>query len=223
MDNTDTRALRKARAVAKKVTRIHNGIVEYDDVLSECFVWMVKNQHKVDEWLDEGNVGMAKLGTSLYRAGQRYAVRERQKRTGTLPGDHYFYTPATVEAVLPLVWDYDGWTYGQGQPGEDAKRRAKAPSEGGDMLAMIVDVKWAVASLPAEEQQLLRDRYEANGMELSLLAYRNEMSERGMRKKMDRILSKLCDRLGGEPPWWTGGRKAKSNARAQSETRSNDG
>lgn len=221
MSDIDPRALRKARSVAKRVTRMHNGVVEFDDILSECFVWMVKNADKVQQWVDEGQPGMGRLNTALYRAAQRYSLRERARRSGTQQSDHYFYTPAVIEALLPGLWDYDDWSY-QSAVHDGSPRKPKAPSEGNDRLAMMVDLKWAVAGLPAEEQQLLRDRYEASGMELSMLAYRNDMTEKGMRLKLNRIITKLCDRLGGEPPWYTGGRKAKSNARAQSETRNNE-
>lgn len=203
----DERVLRIARSAARRVTRIHNGVVRFDDVLSECYVWLVKHQAKVDQWLEEGRRGQQRLSKSLYRAGQRWAMRERARVTGSLQSDHYFYTPAVVESLLPQVWGYDEWSYGQAVPDGTTVRRAKAPSEGNDRLAMLVDVKWAVAGLSEEDQLLLRDRYEDGGLDIQVIAATYGVNEKTIRNRLARVLGRLCDRLGGEPPWWTPGGK----------------
>lgn len=197
-------ALRAARSTARRVARIHNGVVPFDDLVSVGYEWLVKHRDHVEQWATEGRHGRNKLHRALYRAGQRYAHRERTRLTGGQLGDHYFYTPPVVEELLPAVWAYDEWTYNGGVPEDDTgRRKPKAPNEGNDRLAALVDVKWAVAGLSAEDQQLLRDRYEDGGLSVQVIAATYGVSEQAIRYRLGRVLQRVCDRLGGEPPWWT--------------------
>lgn len=213
--------LRIARTQANRVARNHRGLVPVEDITSECYVWLVKHEHKVVEWAEQGSRGQAKLRTALYRAGQDYAVRERSKLTRTQYGDHYHYTTAVLEEILPDIWEYEDWSYSPAAADTQPKGKSQ-PSEGFNRQASIVDVKWAVAGLQAEDQTILRNKYEGGGMSTADLGYLHGVTEDAMRKRLNRILVKLCDRLGGEPPWWNPGRKARSNASVQAETRNRE-
>lgn len=213
------KALRTAQAQARRVARINRGLIPQDDLTSECYVWLVKHEAKVEQWEQEGRRGQAKLVTALYRAAQDYASKERARLSRTMPGDHYYYTPAVLQDLLPDIWDYEAWGY-PSQAVDTQPRGKSQPSEGFNRQAMIVDVKWAVAGLPAEDQTILRNIYEGGGMSLTDAGYLFGLTEDGMRRRHNRILEKVCDRLGGQPPWYQPGRRARSNAASQSETRS---
>ena len=214
------KTLRAAHAAAVRVHRNHRALVPYDDLRSECYVWLAKHEAKVLEWQELGPSGAAKLGKSLYRAAQKFAVAERARMTGTLPGDHTYYSVGLLEELLPDIWDYESWA-SSGASSSDKVTGTSRPSEGGNRMAMLVDVKWAVAGLSADDQALLRDRYEDGGVAADILAATYGTTASTIRRRVDRILVRLADRLGGEPPWYPGGgRRARSNASAQAETRS---
>ena len=196
---TDTE-YKVATGVARRITRIQNNYVEADDVQQECYLWMVKNPQRVYAWRGEGKKGKAKLGTALYRAGMRYVIRERTKRTSTEPADHAFYSEAVLHELLPDIFDYDSWSMESFS--EETERRAPSrPSEGNTRLAMLVDVKFAVESLNEEDQALLRDRFADGGMTVSALAAVHQTHETTIRRRVRNTLRKLADKLGGEPPW----------------------
>lgn len=213
------KTLRAAHAAASRVHRNHRGLVPYDDLRSECYVWLAKHEEKVLEWQDLGPHGAAKLAKSLYRAAQKYAAHERARATGTMVGDHTYYSVGLLEELLPDIWDHESWAYGSASAGDKVTGTSR-PSEGGNRMAMLVDVKWAVAGLSADDQALLRDRYEDGGVAVDILAATYDTTPSTIRRRVDRILVRLADRLGGEPPWYGGGRRARSNASAQAETRS---
>lgn len=215
--DVDEKALRLARTVAGRVGRNHRGYVDTDDIVSECYVWLVKRQDKVQQWAQEGAHGRAKLSKALYRHAFNYARQERAKISGTAVSDNSYYTPGVIKELLPDIWDHESWSYGQSGPSDTVRRSTQAPSEGNNRLAMLVDVKWAVAQLSADDQAMLRDRYQDGGVSPDILAATYECSQDTLERRYARILTRIADRLGGEPPWWTGGRRAKSNAQANAE------
>jgi DNA-directed RNA polymerase specialized sigma24 family protein len=189
-----------ATGVARRIARIQNYYIEVDDIQQECYLWMVKNPERVYTWREEGKKGKAKLGTALYRAGMRYVIRERVKRTGTESSDHAFYSEAVLHELLPDVFDYDSWSMESFM--EDQERKAPSrPSEGNTRLAMLVDVKFAVDALSEDDRGLLRDRFADGGMTVSALAAVHQTHETTIRRRIRNTLRKLADRLGGEPPW----------------------
>lgn len=196
---TDTE-YKVATGVARRIARIQNYYVEVDDVQQECHLWMVKNPQRVYTWRQEGKKGKAKLGTALYRAGMRYVIRERTKRTSSEPSDHAFYSEAVLHELLPDVFDYDSWVMESFS--EDTERRAPSrPSEGNTRLAMLVDVKFAVESLNDEDRNLLKDRFADGGLSVAALAATYDTHESTIRRRVRNTLRKLADKLGGEPPW----------------------
>lgn len=214
----DEQVLRACRRAAQRVSRINKRYVEIGDVQSELYVWVAKHSQAVTDWLEQGSYGMNKLNVALFRAGHRYASKERARLTGCQLSDFYWYTPGAIEELLPEVWQVSNWVLAaSGEQG----RSHRDPAEGGNRLAMLIDVAWAVSTLAADEQQILRDRYEA-GLYFDAIAAQLGLTDEGARKRVERLLDKLVERLGGEPPFWGGGRRAKSNAQARSETNSQD-
>lgn len=67
---------------------------------------------------------------------------------------------------------------------------------------MIVDIKFALESLPEEDQTLLRERFADGGMDVQVLSIGYQAHESTIRRRIRNVLRKLSDRLGGEPPWF---------------------
>lgn len=213
----DEGVMRACARAAKKVAVVNKRYVDYSDVLQEMYVWVAKNAKHVNEWRDQEQHGMNKLGVALFRHGHAYVARERARRTGGSTSDFFYYTPAVIEELLPDVWTYSQWE-ASSQVEPDMPRGKSAPSEGGNRRAMMIDVAYAVGTLPADDQRLLRDRfYDHPAMPAAHMAAMWHLTEDGLRKKIDRVLAKLVDRLGGEPPMWRNSRRAVSNATAQSK------
>jgi RNA polymerase sigma factor (sigma-70 family) len=67
---------------------------------------------------------------------------------------------------------------------------------------MIVDVRSAFDSLPPKDKTLLIDLYADGGLAVQIVAAQLEVSERTVRRREERALDKMVERLGGEPPWY---------------------
>lgn len=206
---------RSAKRAATSVARVNKGYLDDGDVLGAIYEWMMTHQHKVLEWREEDKPGV--LNTALYRAGLRFAHNERKRITGARDEDLYYYSPAVVEDILPLIWDYEDWYMSQDGP---RVRSAGDPALGNTRLATIVDVATAVWALPKDDIDFLAQHY-VMGMTFDVLGQLWEMTEDGARKRHGRIVRRVVRHLGGEPPWFDGpgSRKVKSNAAAQVETR----
>ena len=215
-DPFEEKVLRACRRNANRVAKVNRNYTTSDDVMGELFLWVASNKNKVSTWMDEGHKGMAKLNTALFRTGHRYVNKERAEAIGGQLSDMYWYTVPVIEELLDDVWRYIDWLP---SPTIERERGQSSPSEGNNRTAMMIDVATALAQLPKDDQELLRDRYADGGAYIDALAAKLDMTPDGVRKRIDRILKKLVDKLGGEPPFWGGGRKAKSNQAALNETR----
>src|SRR6266480_3745572 len=89
-----------ARTIAK--SRRWRRWVEYDDVMMEMWVWVYGHPAKTNALVTGDRWWLVRR---LRTVGERFARREKAARTGYLPGDEYFYSPAQVRALLPDAMD----------------------------------------------------------------------------------------------------------------------
>lgn len=213
----DERVMRACARAARRVVVVNRRYVEYSDVLGELYVWVAKNADTVDRWKEQERHGMNKLGVALFREGHGYAARERMRRTGCEQGDFYYYTPGVLEELLPDVWEYSAWDTASSGDDPSMPRGKSKPAEKGDRRAMMIDIAYSITTLDVEEQRFLRARYTEPTLSWEKLGKRFELTAEAARKRNERLLEKMVDRLGGEPPVWRNSRKARSNASAQAE------
>jgi len=199
MEFTDSE-MKTASIVSRKIHSLQRRLVDYDDIQSECYVWLCKNPERVKRWREEGKQGRGKLSTALYRAGMRYAVRERARITRTHVADHAFYSEALLHEILPDIFDYEDWALASFADDSDG-RSSLRPGEGNTRLAMICDVRFAYDLLGDNEKNILKDRFADGGLDVQVMAATYQVSESTMRRRIRAALRKLTDRLGGEPPW----------------------
>ena len=207
--------MRTAHTVSRRITRTSRGLVEDEDVFAHLLMWMWEHRDKVDAWRDEDRGGL--LNNVLYKKGLTYVDTERRLRTGCVRGDFTYYTPEMIKDVLPGLWDYQDWLP---SPDMSAPRGASRPAEGNNVLAVLCDVSGAVSRLPESDRECLRAVYSDGGLSMEVVAILWELTESGARKRVDRIIGRIVDRLGGPPPWWTAERLVRSNAAAQAEVNS---
>lgn len=210
----DDRTLRMASTASRRVATIGRGLVEQADVLAHLYLWMWENRDRWDRWLAEEKPDGFFRGV-LYRQGLDYLAKERQLRTGSERSDFTYYNRGLVKELLPDVWDHDAWL-----PAADpsAGRGASRPSEGNNRLAMLSDVSTAVFALSETDRASLQDLYADGGMPIEVAAELWGLTTDAARKKVDRIVDKVIDRLGGPAPWFYEKRRVRSNAAAQAET-----
>jgi hypothetical protein len=194
------RELKLASQGAGSAHRSGRGIVEYGDLVAEAHLWIVENYEKIEKWRDEGRHGENKLRNACRQRCLTVIARERRKRSNLQPGDVFYYTPQMLREILPNIWDEDDWTTGQ-QVTSGEVRGSSRPAEGNNRLAMIVDVRVAFYNLRENDQKLLCDMYRDGGLPVDVMAAQWEVTERTIKRREERVLDKMVERLGGEPPW----------------------
>jgi DNA-directed RNA polymerase specialized sigma24 family protein len=205
--------LHTATVAARAVVRVNRGYVNEHDVLQEIYVWMLTNAAKIVEWREAGTRQLYRAAT---RAGFRYVTKERLARTGSQPEDLQYYTTVIVSDLLADVFDYSSW--GSSRVLDNVRRAPSRAAESGNRMAMLCDVSTALGVLPKEDRAVLQARFEG-GLPWDCVARMFDMEEDTVRKRVDRILTRMVDRLGGPPPWYNGnGRRPVSNVQAQHAT-----
>lgn len=193
------KVMRACRRNANRVAKVNRNYVTSDDVMSEMFLWVAANSEKVSSWSEGGRKGMGKLNTALFRTGHRYVNKQRAEAIGGQLSDMYWYSVPVIEELLEDVWTYTDWLP---TPSVERSRSQSSPAEGNNRTAMLADVAFAVSSLSKEDKDLLRDRYCDGGAYFDAIASKLEESPDAVRKRIDRILNRLVEKLGGDPPFW---------------------
>lgn len=191
--------LRLAGQGAKSAYRSGRGLVDYNDLVGEAHLWLVENYEKVELWREQGRHGQNKLRNACRQKCLNVIARERKQRSGLQPGDAFYYTPQMIREIISNIWDEDDWATGEvATTGET--RTPSRPSEGNNRLAMIADVRSAFFNLKKPDQELLYVLYRDN-KSFEEAAELFTVTERTIRRRDERILDKMVERLGGEPPW----------------------
>jgi DNA-directed RNA polymerase specialized sigma24 family protein len=219
-DDVSDVVFKLARIAANRSARIHRNLVSSDDVYQHLVVWALEHEHKLVEWaVDEGL--SFKLKRTFNNEAQKLVARERKRHSRIPISDIFFYTTEVLHELLRDVWAHDAWGTTPDMSSEFVSRTTK-PDEGNNRLALMSDVYSGIQRLNEADRTLLHDRYAEGGLEFAQLAEKYEASEEAMRKRVQRALRKLQEKLGGEPPVWNGRRRIVSNAQAQVETRQQD-
>jgi DNA-directed RNA polymerase specialized sigma24 family protein len=195
--------LKLAAQGAKSAARSARGLVSYPDLVSEANLWLVQHMDKVVQWRDEGRHGQNKLRNACrQRCLTIVAAERRLKNRLTRGDDQYYYTPGVLREILPDIFDHEDWIMSVRGEQADVKGPSR-PAEGNNRLAMICDVRAAFYGLPQKDQLLLEELHRDGGLSYEVLAFSYECHERTVRRREERVLEKLVERLGGEPPYWS--------------------
>lgn len=205
-------AMRVAKAKATEVYRIGRNLVEYDELLATGYEWIAKHAERV---IEDGGEKPGRLARDIRRAMLHTVERERLRVTGARPEDLTYYTVSDIERLLPLAFEPNELVM-PGQVDEDTEHRAKkAPNEGNDYAASVVDVSRALSRLPEDARVLLQQRYDI-GLEYPDIARLHGLTAGAAEKRVKRTLFTILDLLGGEAPWRD--RRPRGNAHAQAIT-----
>lgn len=174
--------------------------IEAEDIRQCLYKWFVEHPNKLDTWEAIGQKDAKNLiYRSLRNEALDYCQRWKAKSGGYEVSDVFYYEADMVEALLPMVLRAEwGVTHklNLGRPG-----RPSAPSEGGNLMAMMIEVDYGYYKLNKDDRKLLFLRY-AEGLDFGVIAEDMELgSEDTVRMRHKRAIKKLINKIGGFKPW----------------------
>lgn len=175
-------------------------MVELDDIKQSLYQWFVEHPRKLTEW---ENIGPKDAKNLIYRSLRNqaldYCQKWKAKSVGYETSDLFYYEPEVIENLLPAVllgYDVDMPKINLGMPG-----KPPAPAEGGNLMAMLVEVDLAYHKLNTEDRTVLYYKY-AESLDYGSIAKEMELgSEDAARMRHNRAIKKLINRIGGFKPF----------------------
>ena len=175
-------------------------MVDREDIRQSLYEWFVSHPIKLTEWEAFSKKSTQNL---LYRSLRNQALDYCQlwkaKSAGYEMSDVFFYDPTVVEAILPAILRGDvteAPKLNLGMPGKPS-----APSEGGNLMAMMAEVKAGFIKLSTEDKNILYQKH-ANSMSYGAIAEELALpSDDAARMRHKRAIKRLITRLGGFRPW----------------------
>jgi len=196
-------------AVAGSIARKFKGWVERDDLKQELYLWFIGRQDQYTDQLNEENKekrehNERRLAYQMRRIAEKYARREKARKAGYHITDEVFYDTATIARLMPSILQsvIEGTVLEQAQDliNDGQPRKQPAPSEGGNLLAILIDVKKSYLKLEGEDKVILRMRYYDNNT-LQEIAQYLEVAVSTADRRCTSALRRLQDKLGGDTPW----------------------
>jgi len=198
-----------APSVANTVYKQYKKFVERDDVKQECMQWAMSRAAYINEQLGEENVEQRrhneqKIAWQMSRAAERYCRKEKATRSGYQLGDEAYYQTAMLGQLLPFVIAsiIDGAVLEQAQEmiRDGQPKGSSSPAEGGNLLAMLIDIKKCYEELEQEDKHILMLRYHEN-LKLEEIGVILECHHSTADRRCDRALRELSSKLGGLSPF----------------------
>lgn len=200
--------------IAPGVTRAIHGrykaYVEREDILQECLSWALSRHKWITEQLleatdaDKRKHAEARIAWQMRRAAERYSRREKASKSGYQITDEAYYQGYTLGQLLPFVIasviDDTVLEQIQDMIQDGLPRGSSSPSEGGNLLANLIDIKVGYNKLEVEDQILLRIRY-LDSFTLQQIANHYECSVSTADRRIDNAMRRLQNLLGGVSPF----------------------
>jgi len=196
-------------SVAGTIYRRYRQWVEREDVVQECYAWAMNRASHYAELLNEENtiqrvINEKRIAWQMRRHAERYCRKEKAKKSGYLIGDESFYDTVLLGQLLPHVIAsvVDGTVLEQAQNliNDGQPRKPSAPAEGGNLLAILIDIKKAYLALDVADKDILIKRYHER-FTLEQMAGYLGCAVSTADRKCQQSLRKLQNNLGGESPY----------------------
>jgi RNA polymerase sigma factor (sigma-70 family) len=198
-----------APSVAYAIHRRYKHWVERDDVTQECIAWAITRNAYITEQMNvedpkQLEYNQRRVAWQMKRAVERYARKEKANKSGYQINDEVYYQTFTLGQLLPFVITsiIDGTVLEQMQEmiNDGQPRGSSSPSEGGNLLASLIDIKKCYLKLDQKDQEVLRMRHYDNAT-LQQIASFLECAVSTADRRCSNSLRRLQDELGGETPW----------------------
>ena len=182
-------------------TEYHNKFnIDTSDIRQVLYQWFVEHPNKLNTWEAIGDKDAKNLiYRSLRNQALDYCQHWKAKSGGYETSDLFFYESDMVEALLPSVL--------RGEINMTQKLdlagggRPSAPSEGGNLMAMMIEIDAGFWKLHKDDRKLLFLRY-AESMGFDDIASEMKLgSEDTARMRHKRAIRKLINKIGGFKPY----------------------
>ncbi len=196
-------------SVVTTIYRRFRAYTERGDLLQEAWAFVLSRAEHFNEVLSEENEvqrkwNEKKIAWQMRRALERYARKEKASKSGYQLNDEAYYDTVTIAQLLPFVIksfiSETALEQSQILINDGTPRRPSAPAEGGNLLAMLVDIKKAYEKLDKYDQDILRLRYHDN-LTLQIISEYLECAVSTVDRRCTQALRKLQNNIGGESPW----------------------
>lgn len=196
-------------SIARVVHNQYNRYVERDDIKQECVQWALTRIEYINSQLEVEDTttrrhNEQKIAWQMKRVAERYARKEKAIKSGYHTSDEAYYQIGTLAQLLPFVIAsvIDGTVIEQAQEmiQDGQPKGSSSPAEGGNLLAMLLDIKKGYESLIDEDKNILSLRYHDN-LTLAQIGEILECHLTTVDRKCDRALRELNAKLGGPSPY----------------------
>lgn len=167
------RVIAKGAYVARNISREYPGI-EASDIEQEIFLYIAENRNSIERTTEHLEAGLEAI---MYRAGKAYAAAERIAYIYS--SCEWLYTPKETRGLLseaffdPALWE--------NMPCKDDGVKISAKG----VVISLWDIRSALESLEAEDQELVRRRYQLG------LAFEDEAEKRRLYRAIDKITQRM--------------------------------
>lgn len=198
--------------VPSVVTTIHRrfrAYTERGDLLQEAWAFVLTRADNFNQLLSDENEVQRKwnekrVAWQIRRCLERYARKEKATKSGYHLNDEAYYDTVTISQLLPFVIKSvisdSALEQSQILINDGTPRKPSAPAEGGNLLAMLVDIKKAYEKLEKQDQEILRLRYHDN-LTLQLISEYLECAISTADRRCTQALRKLQNNIGGDSPF----------------------
>ena len=198
-----------APSVANVLYKRYKAYLEREDLIQECYSWAVSRAAYVEEQLSEEDPDQRlhnerRVAWQMLRNTERFARKEKAAKSGYQTNDEIYYDTATFGQLLPFVISsvIDGTVLEQAQEmlRDGQPKGSSSPSEGGNLLVSLLDIKKAFENLSANDKDVLVKRYHEN-LTLAQIAQALECAVSTADRRCTNALRRLQNSLGGDSPW----------------------
>ena len=195
--------------VAQTIHRRYGTFAERDDIKQECVKWALTRADYINEQLSEPETKKRqhnehRVAWQMLRVAERYARKEKAVKSGYHITDEAYYEGATLTQLLPFVIAsvLDGTVLEQAQEmiRDGQPKGSSSPAEGGNLLAVLIDIKKAYLKLDVNSQQLLTLRHHEN-FTLAQIGGVLDCATSTAERRCLGAVRKLQDELGGISPY----------------------
>jgi RNA polymerase sigma factor (sigma-70 family) len=174
--------------------------IEPEDIRQALYQWFVEHPVKLDTWEAIGEKDAKNLiYRSLRNQALDYCQHWKAKSGGYETSDLFYYEADMVEALLPSVLRGEFGVTAKlnlGRPG-----RPSAPNEGGNLMAMMIEIDYAFWKLPKDDRKILFLRH-AESLDFAKIGEELDMgTEDAVRMRHKRAIKKLIHKVGGFRPY----------------------
>ena len=196
-------------SVVKSIYNRYRQYVEREDLFQECWAWYYNRSEHYNNLFSEKDtiqrtINEKRIAWQMRRNAERYCRKEKAKKSGYLVGDESFYDTVLLGQLLPHVIAsvVDGTVLEQAQNliNDGQPRKPSAPAEGGNLLALLIDIKKAYLKLNVIDKDILIKRYHESFTLEQMAEYLGCATSTADRRCQSSI-RKLQNLLGGESPY----------------------